>query len=91
MTKLNDLKDLYTDMGRRLDTVLGTKEIMEFWTALKNARHDFNDKGGHQHDGFMEHMRDTYGIQLYFDDEGNIKRDYTIVDEQKYLVFKLKY
>jgi len=92
MTDLNDLRNLYTDIGRRLDTVLGTKEIMWFWSALKKTREEYDaTRDSNKADGFVEYMRDTYGVQLYFNNEGNIEQKFDIVDEQKYLFFRLKY
>jgi hypothetical protein len=92
MANLNDLRDLYTDVGRRLDTVLGTKEIMWFWTALKKVREEFDAlRDSDQYDGFETYLRETYGVQLHFNNEGNIEQRVDIVDEQKYLFFRLKY
>jgi len=44
--------------------------------------------------GMFAFFRDTYGIRLKFSDAdyiGNISREVDIVDEQKYMVFLLKY
>jgi len=85
--------DLYGDVGKRLDTVLGTrKELISVWIGIKKARQDFDKtRDSDQYDGFMEHMRDEYGIQMHYDKDGNIQQEFHIVDEKKYIFFKLKY
>jgi hypothetical protein len=40
---------------------------------------------------FKDYMRDTYGIHLNSDSDGNILPTHTIVDEQKHLIFLLKH
>jgi len=83
--------DLYKDHNQRLDTVLGD---YRFWSMMSRCRKTEGAAACETTAGMFEFFRDTYGIQLKFSDAdyiGNISREVDIVDEQKYMVFLLKY
>jgi len=83
--------DLYKDHNQRLDTVLGD---YRFWSMMTRCRKTEGATACETNAGMFEFFRDTYGIQLKFVDSGyikNISREVDIVDEQKYMVFLLKY
>ena len=84
--------DLYKDHNQRLDTVLGD---YRFWSMMSRCRKTEGAEACETNAGMVEFFRDTYGIQLKFSDSDeiglNISREVDIVDEQKYMVFLLKY
>jgi hypothetical protein len=67
------------------------KRRNDFWSILKKLRDEYQSENA-QFDAyeFEEWITDKYGIQLNFV-EGNIGGDYQIVDEQKYIVYLLKF
>jgi hypothetical protein len=85
----NDIVDELTKVPQQyLDD---RKKTYNFWKTLRTANKDYLalDLCG---DGtFGEFILHNYGIQLYFDDGGAIKAHFDIVDEQKHLLFVLKY
>ena len=83
--------DLYTTPERRLDTILGD---FEFWRKMQRARETEGWEHCHQMGTMMHWFRETYGIQLMPSENtvmGGFSPDVVIVDEQKYLLFLLKY
>ena len=83
--------DLYKDHNQRLDTVLGD---YRFWAMMSQCRKTEGAEACETTAGMFEFFRDTYGIQLKFADSdsiGDLSREVAIVDEQKYMVFLLKY
>lgn len=82
------INDLYNDHERRLDTVMGGAN---FWASMRQCRdgecreHCRTPRSMHQ--WFLE----TYGIELQWSKEELIMPEVRIVDEQKYLMFLLKY
>ena len=64
-----------------------------FWAAMRQCR----DSEGREHCqtnlSTFQWFRDTYGIELQLSSEytDHIKTEVRIVDEQKYLIFLLKY
>ena len=81
---------LYSSHERLLDTVLGDAD---FWWAMSKCK----DGEGWEHCqtslSMFQWFLETYGIQLEWSDEymGKLKSEVRIVDEQKYLMFLLKY
>ena len=83
--------ELYNTPERRLDTILGD---YEFWRKMQLARETDGWEHCHQIGTMMSWFLDTYGIQLMpaeNDVMGGFSPNVTIVDEQKYMVFLLKY
>lgn len=90
MDNTDSLKDLYTTQDRRLDTVLDRSHV-DFWRMLRRAK--------------PASITDPYETAKYALEEFGVKLTVTtsdfgavgyapeaeIVDEQKYLVFLLKY
>ena len=72
----------------------------EYWGLIYKARRDFVSQIPPSYDladvnhiphSFEAHMRDEYGIAMSKDPDGNYTADFSIIDEHKYLLFKLKY
>ena len=80
------MNKLYNSHKQRLDTVMGSGS---FWVAMWQCR----DGEGREHCqtniSMFHWFRDTYGIEMQFSDK-HIS-EVCIVDEQKYLIFLLKY
>jgi len=84
------MNELYNNHERRLDTVVGSAD---FWTGMRQCR----DGEGREHCKTSRSMhqwfQETYGIELQWSNEeiDTITPEVRIVDEQKYLMFLLKY
>ena len=64
----------------------------DFWKVLIKLKNEFSLTTDYTVDAFLEWLEQTQGIELLLDStSGGITDDYRIVDEQKYLVFTLKY
>ena len=62
-----------------------------YWASLKDMRSDFMKDGAVPGEGsFYEWVEDKYGIQV-LEEGGMILGRYNIVDDNKYLVYWLKY
>ena len=67
------------------------KNRWNYWQSLKNIRKDFM-KTHAEFDvyDFRFHVEDIYGIKMFIS-EGEITDTFTVIDEQKYLVFLMKW
>ena len=67
------------------------KERYEFWQTLKKLRKEFTEDGRNfDADEFIVWIEEKYGFKLILNETG-ITDDYTISDEQKYIIFKLRH
>ena len=82
--------DLYIDHEQRLDTVLGQAD---FWCAMRECRNGEGWEHCQTTLSMTQWFREIYGIELQWSNQfmDSIKHEVTIVDEQKYLIFLLKY
>ena len=83
--------DLYSTPEARLDTVLGDAV---FWVRMQKCRLSEEGKKNCKTDiDTRAWFRNTYGIKLLPSDTdiNGYSREVEIVDEQKYLVFLLKF
>lgn len=78
------MNELYANRDARLDTLLGriteasrTRFILESWNRTDRQV------------DLVDWAREEYGVMLYRQEEG-IGIDYTVVDEQKHLLFLLR-
>lgn len=63
----------------------------DFWNVLKKLRKEYTEDGTNfDADEFIAWVEDKYGLKLILNFTG-ITDDYTITDEQKYIIFRLKY
>lgn len=79
--------EFYKDLPKRIDTILG--EDGKWWDLLRKAQLEFNTISGDKA-SFQVWLNETYGLQIHYDYDG-ILPNHEIVDEQKYLLFKLKF
>jgi hypothetical protein len=80
--------EYYNSPKARLDTVLGDHK--KFFEFLRRIRSEYTGADASV-PGFPDWLLETYGIQLILNSDGRITADYTIVDQHKYLICKLKY
>ena len=71
----------------RINTIVG--DDGHWWDWLRKAQLEYNTTGGDKAD-FQFWLTEHYGLRIYYDYDG-ILPNHDIVDEQKYLLFKLKY
>lgn len=88
---MND--DLYNSAEARLDTIAGRNA---YWIRLKSVKVEYhnmlaNSPDGTTLPGFKNYLRDVYGVEMEADSEGFTLPTYTILDEQKHLIFLLKH
>ena len=62
----------------------------DYWRKLMRVKKEFETTDLNQ-SLFSTWLTEQYGIKLNFDNDGNITDEMSIVDEQKYLLFELKY
>ena len=84
------MKDLYSTPEARLDTILGDAG---FWSKMQRCRLAEGAEHCKTDTDMMQWFRDTYGIELLLSEThlGGYSRDVNIVDEQKYMIFLLKW
>ena len=75
---------LYSTRESRLDTIVGGQT---WWPRLFKAKVECPLPD----EEFYQWFIDTYGIRIIYDGEGKITDQFEIVDEQKYLIFELKF
>ena len=79
---------LYANQDLRWDTIIGQ---ISFLGKLKRAREDYEKTiGEYNVNGFLLWLHDVYGVTVIVRD-GDLTSDYEVVDEQKFLLFELKY
>lgn len=69
------------------------KKREKFWSVLKLIRKEFmaeTKSTSYDSYEFEEYVKEKYGIKLNFV-EGNIGGTYEVVDQQKHLIFLLKF
>jgi hypothetical protein len=85
--------DFYNSAAARLDTVAGRNV---YWLRLKSVKVEYHNMLAHSpYDptlpGFKNYIRDVYGVEIEADAQGFTLPTYTIIDEQKHLIFVLKH
>ena len=78
--------DFYANSSARMDTAIGGN--IRPLLRLKQA---FVEYQNHQSISFSNYVLEHYGVLIEYDDDQNIKPNYSVVDEQKYTVFLLKF
>ena len=82
---------LYDTFAKRLDTVSGNNRRDQYWTQLRRVRQEFDETNqSFTLSAFRHYLIENYGIEIYYSDS-KITDEFKIVDEQKYLVFSLKF
>jgi hypothetical protein len=85
--------EYYADTAARLDTIIGgdtqhflrLQRVKNEWDALADAV-----PVGQGFLTFDDYIREYYGVKLVYDGD-NVSLAYSVVDEQKHLMFILKF
>lgn len=68
------------------------KKRQNFWTTLKLLRKEFLEKeNSFDAYKFTDYVADNYGIQINIIEGNYFGGTYSIIDQQKYLVYLLKF
>lgn len=83
--------------GQHMQDEVSTNRFLrtQYWMMLRKAMGDYDKSHVHatrhgRTDGFCQFMRDQYGLAPTLTD-GNFTEHYNIVNEKKYMLFKIKY
>lgn len=87
MSSLNN-NNLYSTKEVRLNTLLGD---IGFLAQLTRAINDYTADKQFELDLFREWLYNVYGVKVHLDPMGNLSAEHTVEDEQKFLLFTLKY
>lgn len=79
--------EYYNTPEARLDTVLGDHK--KFFELLRRVRVEFSESD--LESAFPDWLQDRYGIKLHLTPDGKITSNFTVTDQNKYLVAMLKY
>ena len=82
---------LYSTKEARLDTIVGGQT---WWPRLFKAREEFDEIGDLNTatiETFNDWLETEYGVRIVLDSVGDITDEYTVTDEQKFLIFELKF
>lgn len=93
MLKYRELAMNISDMYRQQDKHCDNRNVIgyDFRQSLKAANRDYQELDVNSEGTFDHFIEKNYGIKLYLDKDGGLMAYYDIVDEQQYLIFKLKY
>jgi hypothetical protein len=81
--------DLYNDHERRLDTITGKAQ---FWPTVASMYRDCEFYNSRDLDAFRDFLLSEYGVEINKTEDGrHWQQEFHIRDEQKYLLFLLKY
>lgn len=68
------------------------KNRFKYWENLIMLKNDFNaETGSKDHREYLVWIENKYGIRPIENNEGMLTDDFTVTDEQKFLVYVLKY
>ena len=79
--------EYYANTTARLDTIIG--DAGDTWAKINRANQEYG-RGKHS-ESFYVWLQQEYGIKLQFTPEGDLKLSNEIIDEQKYMLFLLKF
>lgn len=88
MDNPDELKDLYATTDSRLDTLLDRSHV-KFWRALRNA---MDKQPAMDAIAIADYVDEHFGVRLQTTQNGQaFIPEAHIIDEQKYLVFLLRF
>lgn len=79
----------YSNWNNRIDTLVGDQDKYQYWNRLTQAHRDYDQVTTTM--TFIEWTADTWGLQIQLDNENRYTAEYTVLDEEKFLLFQLKY
>jgi len=85
--------DYYKDSSARLDTIIGGDT--QHFLRLQRVKNEWDELArdvpvGQGFLTFYDYVKEYYGVKLQFDGD-NVTLAYSVVDEQKHLMFVLKF
>jgi hypothetical protein len=85
--------EYYVDSAARLDTIIGGDT--QHFLRLQRVKNEWDELAravpvGQGFLTFDDYVREYYGIKLMYDGD-NVSLAYSVVDEQKHLMFVLKF
>jgi hypothetical protein len=85
--------EYYADTAARLDTIIGGDT--QHFLRLQRVKNEWDELAqavpvGQGFLTFDDYVREYYGIKLMYDGD-NVSLAYSVVDEQKHLMFVLKF
>jgi hypothetical protein len=80
--------EYYANTVARLDTIIG--DAGQVWSMVSSAKNDYDSITASK-ESFYVWLQETYGIKLQFTPDGDLQLANEIVNEEKYLIFALKY
>lgn len=81
--------EYYSSPAARLDTIIGDDKIIALWMKIRKARTEFD--GEELNNSFFNWLVEKYGIKIRIADGEQINLGCDIVNEQKYMMFLLKF
>ena len=84
----DSLKNIYSTVEDRIDTILST-ENSNMWRMISAARKDWNTVTTTE--TFWDFIGREAGISVELDENGSIMLPATVIDQEKYLIFVLRY
>lgn len=86
------MSDLYGSQPRRIDTLIGdsSKFLNRLFNCRKDYKKEINPGSESISEEFFEWVKETYGVQVILE-QNNITGKFEIVNEDKYMLFVLKY
>ena len=87
--------EYYNTPAARLDTIIGGDS--GHYIRLRKCKEEYDRLAdaveiGHGFLTFNDFMREWYGVRMVMDTgDGGISLDYEVVDDQKYMIFVLKF
>ena len=87
--------EFYKDLPKRIDTILGDDQHLHRLKQLADARNAWMKEFGQEPKlpldtwSFANWLRERWGIELLYNSESMGLAGYTVVDEQKHLLFTM--
>ena len=63
----------------------------DFWKTLRKVNNEYQNLDVMGEGTFREYLEYHYGVRIYLNEAGQIQANYDVVDEQLFLIFKLKH
>lgn len=87
--------EYYRSVEDRIDTMVGDIDTVQYFTRLKNCKRKYDELADAVplEQGFLtfeDYCREYWGIKISIDGDG-IAGEMTVVDDQKYMMFVLKF
>ena len=87
--------EYYKSVDERINTMVGDIDTVQYFTRLKNCKRKYDILAdavpvGQGFLSFEDYCKEYWGIKISIDKDG-IAGEMTVIDEQKYMTFILKF